>query len=371
MASSRHFLLFTVLLLSVLMVAGCWSSERELQGHELLFCADQAVFLASIKPDGSAYLDRILDLPEDSTCPTWSPDGQLALMYRFRDQKPIIQDSLSLIERNSGAVHRLYDLAPRDAEWSFRWSPDGVSLLLISARDYRGDENYCDAFTARTMAGTECWQSLADIYLADIRLPDTAVSFQRITTLPTNRCDLAWSPNGCEVAHTRGNNCQGGLVEPGDIDVLDLQTGDLATLMHGTTDDPDPSTINYFPKWSPDAKMVLYSTWWVDKHTEQLLVTDLESWETRPASPEGILQGWWSPDGTKVAWWTEHTLGVTDLSSGESQEHPIPKNAQWYPGASGWSADSLRFAWAQQSDQPDESGLFILDIERRQLVCGW
>jgi Tol biopolymer transport system component len=364
----RHALLVAVLLLIALTVTGCRSSEVELQRHELLFCADQAVFLASIKPDGSAQIASILDLPEDSTCPAWSPDGQLALMYRFRDTKPTIQDSLSLIERNSGAVHRHYDLGPRDTEWSFRWLPDGVSLLFISARDYQGDQNYCDAFTARTMAGIECWQSLADIYLADIRLPDAAISFQRLTTSPTNRCDLAWSADGRKIAHTRGSTCEGGLVEPGEIEVLDLQTRDLATLMHGTTDDPNPSTINYSPMWSPDGETVLYSTWWVDEHREQLLVTDVESWETRSASPKGILEGYWSPDGSKVVWRTEHTLGITDLSTGESQEYQIPKNAQLHVGPSGWSADSLRFVWAQQTDQPDGSGLFILDIEAAEIT---
>ena len=113
--ASGHAAHLVLALLLVLAVTGCQTAEVEPPTYELFFCADHAVHLASIEPDGTVQVGRVLDLPEDSVCPMWSPDGRLALLYRFRDERPIIRDSLNLIERSNGIVHELYDLGPRDA----------------------------------------------------------------------------------------------------------------------------------------------------------------------------------------------------------------------------------------------------------------
>ena len=352
-------------LLFMLAGTGCQPIPTKSTERELLFCANQAVYLAAIEPDGRAELRRVLDLPKDSTCPIWSHDGKLGLLYRIRRDGLVIRDSLSLIERYSGTVQEVYQFGPRDAEWLFRWLPDGFSMLMISARDYQGAEECRDSFGERSVNGTECWRNYADLYLTGGNLESGLAPWRRLTSLPAPRCELAWSTDGQKVAHTRGN-CQEGLAPlPGAIDVLNLQTHELTVIEPGMTDEANSSMIYYDPQWSPDGEAILFTAWSMNKHRTQGCMADLESPQTHLAALGGVPVGY-SPDGKKIIWRTDDTLGVTSLKGRETQEWPVSQKNVCLLSSQGWSPDSQRFAWTEC--RGDDKGLRVLNLETDQII---
>ena len=54
-----------------------------------------------------------------SDAPVWSPDGMFAVLYRYRKLEPFVQeDSLNLIDRQSGTIKEVYRFGPSDNEWT-------------------------------------------------------------------------------------------------------------------------------------------------------------------------------------------------------------------------------------------------------------
>ncbi len=358
MISNTHIKYLMILLL--FMGVACWPNVGKSSTYELLFCAEQGVYALSRASDGQVSPHKILDLPEGSTCPVWSPDGKLALLYRFRETGPVIEDSLSLIEQQSGAIHEIYRFGPRDTEWAIRWLPDGISLLLNSARDYQGT-GICNSFlTDRTINGTDCWNGFADIYKVDIHLHGAPIRFERLTASPSPRCDLAWSPDGRTVAYTHGG-CGGSASEPASINVLDLETHGLTKLVDGTTD--AGRQVNASPHWAPSGKKISFTSLLMYEGGK-LFLADVKSLDMRQIASENAWGGYWSPDSQKIAWWrnSDGTFGLTNTESGNSQEWRSSKETEYYSGSYGWSPDSQHFVWSERAIYGDEKAFRMVDL---------
>lgn len=359
----------------LLIVAGgsCQPTRDTTLSSHLLFCGGQAVYSVRVGSTAEEQVSKILELPEDATCPTWSPNGSLALLYRFRNIGLRLEDSLSLIERQSGTIQEIYRFEPRDVEWIARWLPDGISLLLLTARDYRGDQGNrnCEQF-ARSFNGTHCWNAYAGIYVADIQIGDTQASFQQIkSALEVPICELAWSPNGDRVAYVRGPGCLAAARASG-IDVLELETQIASTLVADVVNGVLQS--NSTPRWSPEGNRILLTALYMPEHapwSSSLLEVDIASGETRVITTKDVQSNWhWSPDGKKIAWLAvRDAVGITDVESGKSREWTISKdyNAALTSSHS-WSPDGRYFVWTQWDLDSDKRAIFILDPSLDQIL---
>jgi Tol biopolymer transport system component len=263
----------------------------------------------------------------------------------------------------------VYRFGPRDGDWAIRWQPDGIALLLVSARDYHEKNKCSELFTARSINGMDCWSYYADVYLGDIH-PEAPISFKRLTTTssPSFKCELAWSPNGQQIAYARAVACSengptSGLID-GGIDILDLQTLDVKTLT-----DPEIGGLyqsNAFLQWSPSGDSVLFDALWMPdegpgKH--RMLVGNVKSTETRALTPEGARIGYWSPDGKKIVWEKDgSTLGITDVKSTQSQELQSLKDHNHIINSHGWSPDSRYYVWYEWADGGKGQAFRVFDV---------
>jgi len=355
-------------------LAGCQPPRAESETYELLFCADGAVYSALLASNNGVTLNKLLDLPPDSTCPIWSRDGKLALLYRFKQAGLTVEDSLSLIERQSGIIKEVYHFEPRDAEWTIRWLPDGISFLIASARDYHGVEGCSKLFTQRSFNGTDCWSGYADLYSMDVRLQDAPDHFERLTDSPSPRCDLTWSSDGRKVVYSRGDICKEGVGNSSSIEILSRETSVTLPLVDGTSGTADPSAVNLnsAPQWSPNGEEVSFTRFQSasgSPPTHQLLIANVASSGTHPISPDAVY-GYWSPDGKKIVWWRDNfeTLGVTDLESSDTQTWSLSKDRVYIMSPLGWSPNGQYFAWTERGEGGNEKAVRILDLASANLT---
>jgi len=247
--------------------------------------------------------------------------------------------------------------------------PDGIALLLLSARDYQGTEGCSELFTTRSFNGMDCWGHYADVYSTDIH-PNARASLKRLmsTPSPSSKCELAWSPDGRKIAYARAVACSesgpiSGLID-GGIDVLDLQTREVKTLT-----DPEIGGLyqsNAFLQWSPNGDNVLFDALWMpDKGPgrHRMLVGDAKGTEIRALTPEGARIGYWSPDGKKIIWEKDGgTVGITDVNSVQSQELQNLKGYSHIINQRGWSPDSRYYVWYEWADGGKGEALRMFDV---------
>jgi Tol biopolymer transport system component len=157
--------------------------------------------------------------------PAWSPDGRLIAVNGNTVDQPE-KRGIFLVNARSGRVDR--SIFPKGLEPSFgvAWSPDGKWLAFDSTAEGGRPEG-------------------AGIYLVrpdgkDLRL----LASQSCPSAPCQALSPAWSPNGKELAFTRGGNEPGPSGLYGDLFVIELDTGEIRQLTRG----PDPDCC---PSWQP------------------------------------------------------------------------------------------------------------------------
>ncbi len=196
--------------------------------------------------------------------PALSPDGsRIAYTSRVVDQADIY-----VVSAQGGPSLRLTD-DPRD-DYAPAWFPDGASLAFVSERLGRPDIWKTDQL------GGGC-----TLLLADAR-------------------DPAVAPDGRRLAFVRDDSL--GL---GRIGVVDLADPAGARSLTGPG---DGLWDHRHPAWSPDGKLICYST------KDNLWLLDPQSGATRPLTRDGRddREPCWSPDGRHV-YFTSHRDNVGAL----------------------------------------------------------
>lgn len=363
---SRVIIGLALLVVSVVVVASCRSGNQS-PATDLMFCANQAVFSITLGNNGKTEMRKVVDLPEDATCPVWSPDGKFAVLYRYRQLEPFIQeDSLNLIDRSVGTIKEVYRFGPGDDEWAIRWLPDGVELVLASARDMlnQGSTKCNPAVRSlNELYGVFCWSAYADFYRSRIALQDGTANFERLSNSPTRRCELTWSPDGKRLAYTHGAICAEGTGDEGNVSLLDLDTKVVSPIVDAAAyiaEHPGSANRSVPTGWSPNGQQLAISNL-QDNYVAHNYIADDAGLHSVP--PEGVYGRTWLPDGKRLLWFN-HGYGVTNIESGAVETLPISINPQH--SVDGWvvSPNGQYLAWREIDTQAKNGQVRIYDFAK-------
>lgn len=176
-----------------------------------------AVDVAAVPPDGSAWPRRLSPADQFHLTPRWSPDGQRVAAVGYDKSKFLVYESrVIVIEADGGEVREIAggeNVANREP----RWSPDGGRLAFVSDRS-----------------------GWANLWIASIETGrlDHAIDESREHSEP------CWSPDGRRLAYLANDD---GNVQ---IWVLDLGNGERRPLTR------EPGTHTGL-EWTPDGREIV------------------------------------------------------------------------------------------------------------------
>jgi TolB protein len=199
------------------------------------------------------------------------------------------------------------------------WSPDGRRI----------------AFRSKSSDGA------AGIYVIE---PGAAVP-QRVAEVSWVIDALAWSPDGRQIAFADGE--EGGL----DIFAVDVETGDVETLVDGPGNDASPS-------WAPGGKeMVFYAE---RTGTPEIWAAALPGGEPHQITTDGNnVRPAISPTGDKIAWIRlEQGVVVMDSSNRRILRLQTPRRVR---GAPAWSPDGRYIAVT--ADDWGSRDIYLLTVD--------
>jgi TolB protein len=158
---------------------------------------------------------------QESTEPTWSPDGTRIAFTSTRDGNTDIW----VVSAGGGELRRLTSNAARD--FGAAWSPDGTTIAFVSDRNRN-----------------------TDIYA--IRADGTGET--RLTGHPASDSSPAWSPDGSRLVFSSARGYfppPPGMFFPADLYVADADGSNVTLVRANPSNDEAPS-------WSPDGRMIVF-----------------------------------------------------------------------------------------------------------------
>jgi len=146
-----------------------------------------------VSTDGGAP-QQLTRGPKRDDQPLWSPDGRNIAFISDRDGKPQIY----LISPSAGEAYKLTD--HRVGIQSFAWSPDGKSIAFIAA-DPIPEEREKEKREGFDQIVVDQEHQYAHISRIDIE----SKKVTHLTEGPLHAVELAWSPDGQQIAFTGRN----------------------------------------------------------------------------------------------------------------------------------------------------------------------
>lgn len=233
---------------------------------------------------------------------TWAPDGSSLAVD--------VDGKLQLFSLTTRTFHPL-DTGERHG-FAPAFSPDGRKLAYYGITG-SGAVATCDIWV-RDLPGT----SAADRKVAADVMPAKGVPEDTASSKPA--LQLAWSPDGKRLAHSRIEGARG------HIEVIDLTTGAATPLDHG-------AQSQFMPAWSPDGSRLAYlgqDTGASGDEADHFAVYVAQPGSADPAlklppvGKAGFWPAWpltWTPDGADIVALEANPNGTGSLYALKTDEH--------------------------------------------------
>jgi TolB protein len=186
------------------------------------------------------------------------------------------------------------------------WSPDGKKIAYVS------------------ITKTE-----ERIYVMN---PDGSEA-QALSPVGVRAIHPAWSTDSRRVIYCTDDDLQPPRKNDSDIDVAELATGKVTTLITGG--------VNTYPAWSPDMKHLVFRRMLGDTNSE-VFIADGDGRNARNLTNHPAFDGWpaWSPDGKLIAFASNRNLRyqIFVMNPDGSNVHLVA-NTEGRATVPRWSAD--------------------------------
>ena len=255
--------------------------------------------VCKMNPDGTGF--RRLTNDGVSRNPRWSPDGERIAYISGVDGAKSLYVMWADGAENKRLIRKAYDIH------DFWWSPLSHALLVVVEIDRPKDR-------------LENWEVTVDGKIKRWRTPQWAEGW------------LHWDAKGEKIKEPKKR-------------VLEVL----------------PKGIRW-PKWSPDRKWIAFSTDGLLALAQPDVVSMNRKWFLQRDEPPCQNIEEWSPDGTKLLFYTSGDICVATVEQGRFKSY---LNLSLYPGRDAtWSPDGSRVAFiGRNPDGRRTSEIFILDVE--------
>lgn len=246
----------------------------------------QSLWVISVKGGTPTKLRGGIPFPTDSFNPAWSPDSSQIAFTLSREGS----EQLWLINSTGGREIKLTN-QPTDIK-SFAWSPSGKQLAFTMT----------EPGTASTPAepqvvGQSSGGGGQQLYLVDVKTKE----LKQLTKGELFPSDIAWSPDGKQIA----------FAASGDLYSVAVESGQTRKLVERTGQDR-------LPRWSPDGSKIAFFS----NYGKPGLKRGLSVVAASGGSPQDIYQDWnpgyggyppwffdWSADGKNL-----YSLGLARMN---------------------------------------------------------
>jgi WD40 repeat protein len=295
---------------------------------------------------------------------TWSPGGKL-LASASTDMSVRIWDVAS--------KQTIHQLTFPGSVTGVTWSPDNKYLATISAEP--GDDvdiwdtttwyrvahmNPSEDATRVALPGIMAWSpdgkymatdanGYSDTDIGRVKVYDTSTwEVAMVQDVPTGAGDVAWSPDGVNIAFGSSTAPLGGGAST--LNIWNVQTNKLTTWT-------DPEQNEYgFTAWSPDGQYIAEGPAGKDYSQDEIAIWDVKAGQkiqTLKGHSSFVTSIAWSPDSKKLASGSyDMTAIIWDAASGQALESfkhsDIVLDVAWSPDGTILAtacADSLVYVW--------------------------
>ena len=245
---------------------------------------------------------QLTNSEENENLPRWSPDGKYISFTSDRTSEKITQ--LWLMDTRGGEAKKITGLKGDLDEYA--WSPDGKKIVMSIK-----DENFSDTFKTKVRVPfvMDRFQFKKDLqgyvenrythlYIFDIATKKT----DTLTRGSFDEMMPAWSPDGNQLAFVSNRTADKDKNANTDIWVMDASPG--AGMLQLTTWAGEDT----HPQWSPDGKMIAYSSSSSNQHftmygQNNVFVVSAAGGTARPLATKldrPVSDIHWSKDGKQL-----------------------------------------------------------------------
>jgi dipeptidyl aminopeptidase/acylaminoacyl peptidase len=294
--------------------------------------------------------------PASDDQPRWSPDGKSIVFVSAREGKP----QLFKISPFGGEAVKLTD--SKTGVVGFAWSPDGKRIAFLAPKDPTPDEEKKQKEKDDALVVDQKFTPM-HLWIFDLGTSKAT----ELVKADYQIADPEWSPNGREIAFMTTPTPKADDGRYSDILIADAESGQTRKLV-------DNAGPDLFPRWSPDGSLIAF--------------------ETKPAKNAGVLQSklavvgpaggtprvlapnflyapgpvQWSPDGKTLYFWTtvrtRSELFAQPVTGGDPKPISDLKGSTGFFGGGqpSMSADAKMVAFSRSDvDHPDE--VYVAPVE--------